>query len=184
MINIAIMDEPTTLQDFADRLNELRVPTSRGGPWTPPLVQRVMAAKGVSAKELTRRVTQPLVYEPRPDWPAKVYEEFRLQVEQIDAPSERTGEWLPATRHAPAVADLVRRSSQTPSRLHVGQVVRLKSVSVFICRFTADDLSSFNRECGAAELEVFRYHLSREERIARTERAREWLFRPNNRNDA
>jgi hypothetical protein len=138
-----------------------------------------MAAKGVRAKELTHRVTQPLVYEPRPDWPAKVYEEFRRQVEQIDAPTERTGEWLPATRHAPAVADLVRRPSQTHSRLHVGQVVRVKSVSVFICRFTADDLSSFELACPAAELEVFRYHLSREERIARTGRAREWLFRPN-----
>lgn len=179
MINIAIMDEPTTLQDFADRLNELEVPTSRGGPWTPPLVQRVMAGKGVSAKELTRRVTQPLVYEPRPDWPVEVYKEFGRRVEQIDAPSESTGNWLPATRYPPAKADLVRLAKQEQPKVDWGQVVGIKSAAVFICRFTANDLGSYDRDCTAAELEVFRYHRSREERIAETQRLREWFFRSN-----
>lgn len=180
---IAIMDEVTTLQDFADRLNEQEVPTSRGGPWTPQLVQRIMAAKGVSAKELTKRVTQPSVFEPRRDWPPDAYKEFRRRLDQIDAPSERTGQWLPATRHAPKVADLVRQPSRGQAKFPVGQVIAVKSISTFICRFTADELGSSDHECAAAELEVFRYYRSREERIEETQKWRDYLFRRNSRRD-
>lgn len=177
LINIAIMHEPQTLQGYADRLNEMSVPTSRKGTWTPQLVQRVLAAKGLSAKELTRRVSQPSVYEERSDWSDEVYKAFRQRVEQLDTPSDFTGRWLPAIQHPPAVSDFVRHPEHARGKLPYGQIVQVKSAAVFICRFVADDFATFDRECIAAELEVFRFNLSREQRIARTQELREWFFR-------
>lgn len=179
IVDIAILYEPRTLRQFADRLNEWDVPTSRGGKWTPQLVQRVMAAHDTTAKKLTRRVTQPSIYDKRTDWPVEVYKAYRQRVEQIDTPSKATGEWLPATQHEPCVSDLVRHADYAEKKVQFGQVIGVKSASIFVCRFTEDDLTSTERECPAAELEVFRYDLSRAERIAKTEELREWFFRPN-----
>ncbi len=173
IVNIAIMEKPSTLREYADHLTGFGVATTRGGPWSSGLVQRVMKAHAVTPKSLLDRVTRPLAYE-RPDYPVAVYEGYTRAIEAIDTPSPRTGEWLSVTRHEPQKFDLIRHAMHGE-----GQLVRPTSLGRYLCSFVdfVDHHGSFEVECPASELEAFSYYKTREERIAASEAAREWHFR-------
>jgi hypothetical protein len=173
IVTIAIMEKPKTLREYAVYLTGLGVATVRGGPWSTGLVQRVMKARGVTPKSLLDRVTRPPAYR-RKDWPVATYEAYRSSIDAINTPGPRTGEWLSVLLHEPEAFDLVRHAVHGE-----GQILRATALSRYLCSFVDFERygGSFEIECPASELEAFKYRLTREERIAAGERAREWHFR-------
>lgn len=170
IITLAVMREPRTLGEYATLLNQARVATAQGKPWTPGLVHRVMNAHGVTAKSLLDRVTRPSPFEPRTDWLPSVYETYKAAVEAIDEPNAFTGKWVTATHHEPQPSDLIRCGQEE------GLLIRQTSLGRYLCSFTPNGVSE-ERECFAAELEVFQFFLSRQERMEATLRARNRIFR-------
>jgi hypothetical protein len=175
LFNIAAWYEPSSLREFVERLNEEGVPTRRGGSWTTGLVHAHLEKHKVSAKEFVNRVTQPSAYESH-DFPTEVYAQWRKAVDAIDQPSERTGKWVPVTHVEPERADLVRHiNAELRERFGEGQIVKSVSPFCYLCRFLGEN-GTFDVECAAADIEVFKYARSREERIAATERLSNRFF--------
>ena len=168
---IAVLHEPKSLKEFAEILNEENVPTSRGGVWTTGLVDKQFRKRKVSAKGFVNRVTQPSPYE-KNDFPTSLYVQYRNAIDRIDDPSERNGKWHSVVQVPPEQTDLIRHAT-----MGVGQLVRVLSLGRYLCCFLINGETT-EAECRAVDIEVYRYHKTREERLAASEIIRTRIFGP------
>ena len=156
---IALGEKPTTLRGFAEELNTIGFPAANGGEWTVQKVGNVFRRHGTSAKELTAKVNQPPAYVTPPKPARTAQSGYRKSIERLDQPSEQNGLWRSATEISPSCSDIVRHTE-----FGVGQCVNEERLGRFRCRFIDDEHGSFDAQIPASNLEVFRFHLSREER--------------------
>ncbi|WP_221538086.1 hypothetical protein [Qipengyuania huizhouensis] len=171
VLAIARWEQPRTLRGYVSELNDIGHPSASGSPWTTQKLHNVFKRHNTTAKKLTAKVNQPAVYElPQP--PTKAARiAFRKAIEGIDQPSVQNGSWRPATEIQPRRSDLVRHGE-----FGVGQYVKEEAIARFLCRFIDDEHGSFDAQIPASQLEVFQFHLSREERQQIAERlAEKWL---------
>lgn len=172
LVNVAILYQPSSLREYAAILSHWGVPTardySRGEPfeaqWTTSHVHHHLKERGVTAKALTKRASEPRVFEAR-ESAAELAASFRRAVDSFDAPTEENGSWLPATECQPRKTDLVRHR-----RHGVGQVLSKKSLAAYKCRFFTTPFERLDLICPLMDIEVYRHRLSKEERRLRTER--------------
>jgi len=164
ILSVVIFFQTRTLQEIAEAMNSVGSLSRRGRQWTAGMVHHEIRARGLTAKQLYNRVTQPPTKEVQPR-PAVRYKRWMSQVGAV----EEQGQWLPVTHHAAHITDLVRHPE-----FQTGQIIRVESNGRFRCRFLAGT-STFDKICAATELEVFQHRFSREERQRKSGSAAEDL---------
>lgn len=159
LVSIAIIHQPRTNREYVAHLTGWDVPTAQGRAWSPGLVSHALKEHGLTPKKLWDRVTRPSPFAARRDWPAEVYRKLQEELDRLNETSVANGEWVSATRHPVQRANLVRHAD-----FGIGQAVQQTAIAKYRCSFL-DEEGSFDLDCSASELQVFRYHVTREERI-------------------
>ncbi len=167
ILTLAIMFEPHTLREYCEYLNYRHPPPPhggrwaqnlsppRGGRWSPGQVSRIMKQYDVTAKSLLARVTRPPArVQIQKKRPADLYKEWAKQLAKIDT----AGRWERATGAALHRTDRIRHP-----KYGEGQAVKVRANGRILCRFISD-IASYEIDCPVAELDVFFFTFTREER--------------------
>ena len=178
---VVLREDAQTLQQIADNLNAYGYRTRRGNLWSAGTVHHLLKSKRVSAKELHRRMHVSSPYEQTAAearlkrWPQKTHDAFLAAQKRLIYDN---GEWVSA---------LVYEPKRTRDRMRIrhavhgeGQCLKTLSVSKYRCSFidwSEENFGSFEVECTASELDVWRYHLSAEERDEAERRLKDKFYR-------
>lgn len=161
---IAWKYRPTTREQFAQCLNEEGYPTPSGrSKWSGNLVNQYMRRLGQTPKSLLARFPESsgIGYGFRPE----VYDVMRKEIVRLNAPSGKNGSWHPALEVEP-------RRGQTILHPDFGQGNFLERISLtrLLCEFALPSpegsVELVERKCRPADISVFVFHLSMEERYA------------------
>jgi hypothetical protein len=154
-----------TLQAHADYLN-VNMPKANGRSWSPKAVQRILAARGATAKSFWQRVNSPSWHEPRKYPPQQVYKAWLDDQAQYDTKTPDNGAYEPATATVANRADLVRYRDDAGTWIEGQMVAEPRPGTMTIC--IIDEQLGLTRdvEVQASRVEVWCWRLSRDERLA------------------
>jgi hypothetical protein len=142
-----------TLRAHCEFLNANGIPTTRGGPWMPGQVKRILERHGATAKSLLKRVTTPPA-RVRRERPHELYVECARRQAEYD-----TGKWVRVmdASHVVSKNDLVRHPVHGEGQaleIHLSRILGL-----FI-----GETGGFKKDCRVCDLETFIFDFTREER--------------------
>jgi hypothetical protein len=170
-----------TLRELAAGLTAQPDAATRSGkPWSEMQVSRVFAAKGITPKELYRRITTPDAYE-RKVWPQEAYDKWNEASQELGALTERNGSWKPTVDHPAGRADIVRfkDGKRFAGCEPEAQVLSVRGgrYRLLILDLERGGTWEMTTPVYARDLETWVWARSRAERIRAHERLREAYFR-------
>lgn len=155
---------PTTREQYAQHLNEEGCPTPSGkAKWSGNLVHQYMRRLGQTPKSLLAEFPERtgIVI----DYRAEVFAALRDEITRLNTPSEANGCWCSTLDVDPRWGQVV--SHPTYGR---GSFVERLGLTKLLCEFwllsPEGSPELVERECRPADVSVFIFHLSAEERVA------------------
>ena len=155
---------PTTRAQYAQRLNDEGCPTPSGrAKWSGSLVNQYMRRLGQTPKsllaEFPERTGMDVAYRP------EIYAAYRAEIMRLSEVHHRNGNWRSATEREPKVNGAIYH----PKFGHgdfVGRVGLTKMLGTFTTRDANGSVHFIERECRPADLLVFEFYRSVEQRYA------------------
>lgn len=159
---VAIRDRPKTLADYARIFNAEGRPTVSGkGEWSVPMMQRYMKMFSISAKKLL--ADNPVSSGIGVGYPPEIYAALRSEMMRLNTISDGNGVWVSALEADPHHGQPVFHTVHGH-----GDFLEQLSLTSLRCGFVVLDQQgefvSVKHKCRPADLKLFVFHMSAEER--------------------